>query len=286
MPKRKVAQNKRIYPLVAITYLSACRNYLALTLLHVRTGSHRVPEESADITVMSVELNIDHTSLCAKNMAVAVIYLLSLLLFWLPESAVSAIYTCVTNDGTSIFQDRPCPQKKPVKRAAKTPTHLPLGIHESWFELPGHTEGRAFCDRRGCECGSIERRHEGALAQAVADALFIDAGWHHYDTSYSDWLNTPSGSAKAYALREEMIEASCSVMISQQLLRDFAEDVAVQLKSKVLAAEERGFDVPEPCDQGVEQACDYYQSVELHRRLMSDAIALRISRATLSGATE
>jgi len=234
---------------------------------------------------MLVKLNTINPALRPKKLATLMMCMLSLLLFWLPESADSAIYACVTNEGTTIFQDRACPQKKPVERTVKAKTRLPLGIHESWFELPGHTEGRAFCDRRGCECGPIERKHSGSLAQAVADALYMDAGWHHYETSYDAWLNTSGSSAKAYEQRAQLIEASCSVMISQQLLREFAEGVAAELKSQVLSAEEKGFDIPDPCDQGVEQACYYYRSVELFNRLMADASALRIPRDTLSAAS-
>ena len=206
------------------------------------------------------------------------LYAMSLQLFWLPESADSAIYACVTAEETTVFQDRSCPQKKPASQIAKAPTRLPFGIHESWFELPGYAEGRPFCDRRGCECGSIEQKHDAGLLQAVADALYIDAGWHRYETSYAAWFNTPSGSAKAYNRQQEMIEASCSVMISQQLLRDFAEVVAVQLKARILEAEERGFDIAGPCDQGVELACEYYQYVEQYKRLIADAEALKIPR--------
>lgn len=254
--------------------------------MYVRTGSHRVPGKTADNTAMPVKLNTVHLNACLKKMAPMVVCAMSLLLFCLPESADSAIYACVTSDGTTKFQDRACQLEKPAKRVTKTKVRLPFGIHESWFKLPGHVEGRAFCDRGGCECGPIERKHEGSLAQAVADALYMDGGWHHYETTYNDWLNTPSTSAKAYDLRERMVEASCNVMISQQLLRDFAEDVAMQLKSIALVAEERGFDVEGPCDQGFEQACYYYQSTELYRRLIADARALKIPRDTLTIAPE
>jgi hypothetical protein len=162
---------------------------------------------------------------------------------------------------------------------------LPFGIHESWFELPGQAEGRAFCDRRSCECGPLERKHEGTLDQAVADALYIDGSWHRYDTSYALWLDTPNNSSNIYQRRADMIEAACTVMMSQQLLRDYADEVVAALRQNVLAAEERGFDVAEPCETGVATACEYYASVVLFRRMLDDARALQLSReAMITGA--
>ncbi|NND92581.1 MAG: hypothetical protein HKN42_17140, partial [Granulosicoccus sp.] len=159
---------------------------------------------------------------------------------------------------------------------------LPFGIHASWFEVPGQAEGRAFCDRRGCECGAVERRHEGSLSRAVADALYMDGGWHRYEMSYQMWLRTPTSSGENHERRTEMIEAACNVMMSQQLLREYAEEVASRLRQQMLAAEERGYDEPEPCEMGIQGACKYFDAVLLYRRLLADSRALTISREEIS----
>lgn len=231
---------------------------------------------------MLVKLNTVPAHSCRKKITAVVLFATSLLLLCVPESADSGIHACRTDDGTTVFQDRPCPLKKVAKRAVDIKAHHPLGIHESWFKRPGNVEERALCNRRACECGPIERRHEGSLAQAVADALFLDAGWHHFESSYQAWMDTPSHSSKSYDRRKELVEASCNVMISQQLLRDFADEVAKNLRADYLSAEEKGFDIPDPCDQGIELACYYYQRVKLHQQVKADARALKIPRETLT----
>jgi hypothetical protein len=110
----------------------------------------------------------------------------------------------------------------------------------------------------------------------------MDGGWHRYDTSYTAWLDTPTSSADIQVRRAEMIESACNVMMSQQLLREYATEVADALRQRVLAAEERGFDVPGPCDAGLADACEYYDAVLLYRRMLEDAKALSVPREVIT----
>ena len=75
-------------------------------------------------------------------------------------------------------------------------------------------------------------------------------------------------------------------MISQLLLRKYADEVRARLRQKVLVAEERGFDQPEPCQFGINEACSYLDAVQLYRRLLDDARALRTSRYDKIGEAE
>jgi len=95
-------------------------------------------------------------------------------------------------------------------------------------------------------------------------------------------MEAPTHSPTTQDLRDQMIEDACNVMISQQLLRKHANDVRARLRQKVLVAEERGFDYPEPCESNVEEACDYLDAVELYRRMLEDARALRVPRYVIS----
>ncbi len=179
-----------------------------------------------------------------------------------------------------VFQDRPCPidtdqRNESVRQQAPD---FPLSIHASWFEIPAQAEERAFCDRNACECGKLEKRHKGALAQAVADALYMDGSWHRYESSVDAWLQAPASSAKTFDLREQMIETTCNIMMAQTILRTYASDVVNGLKQRKRTAEERGFDVEGPCIQGIPDACEYLASIELYERLKTDATALQRKR--------
>ncbi|ASJ74384.1 DUF4124 domain-containing protein [Granulosicoccus antarcticus] len=203
--------------------------------------------------------------------------LLSLLLL-IPDVTQAAIYSCATSNGGRIFQDRPCPIVIQQKTPVKTQRLMPFGIHESWFELPQQAQGRAYCDRRRCECGELQRSFNGSLDQALADALYIDGGWHRYETSYKLWLAAPGSSKARHDYTRQMEDAACNVMISQQLLREYAEEVTERLRQKARLAEEYGFDQPEPCQDQIREACSYLDAVELLQRIQSDARALQIPR--------
>ena len=178
-----------------------------------------------------------------------------------------------------IYQDRPCPIEKQITADVQQAPQYPLAMHESWFELPEQAEERAFCDRRGCECGRFERKHQGNLATAVADALYLDGSWHRYESSYQAWLESPAGSAQGFDARDRMLEASCQIMMSQTLLRNHANDVVKVLAKQVRTAEERGFDVEQPCLDGIADACALYDAVQLFKQVKRDASALRMERA-------
>ncbi len=199
-----------------------------------------------------------------------------LLVMAYPNTVLPAIFACPSGD-IVVFQDRPCPiieKKKTVSREAPV---FPLSIHESWFDLPAQAVERAFCDRRSCECGRVVKRHQGSLAQAVADSLYMDGSWHRYESSLAAWLEA-SSSTQSYDLREQMLEATCNIMMAQVLLRNYADDVVSILKKRVRTAEERGFDIDTPCLQGIPDACAYLESVELFARLKTDAVALQRER--------
>jgi len=220
--------------------------------------------------------------LLARNLAG--LWALSLLLLSPVGDVSAAIHACTTADGSTIFQDRPCPRRVPVESNAMVSARAPLGIHDSWFVKPEQSQGRAFCDKRGCECEKHERSHNGSLTRAVADALYMDASWHRYEVSEALWQETPVNSSRRYDRRADLIEASCSVMMSQQLLKQFADPTLTELRNKAQEAEERGYDIPDVCDSGDMTACDYYDAAELFKRLSRDAHALQRSRSNLSSA--
>lgn len=210
---------------------------------------------------------------------------LSLLLLGVPNGVQATIYSCATSNGGVVFQDLPCPLTSRRDRPAPKKHQHPFQIHASWFEVPGQAEGRAYCDRRRCECGDMQRTLDRSLEQTVADALYMDGGWHRYETSYQLWLDAPASSASTHDLREQMVDAACNVMISQQILRKYADEVRARLHQKVLVAEERGFDQPEPCEADIKEACNYLNAVELYRRILSDAGALRSQRDVIANGT-
>lgn len=194
-----------------------------------------------------------------------------------PVTGSAAIYACLSG-GTTVFQDRPCEvHKQPETEPERAPDH-PLSIHESWFEIPERADDEAFCDRRGCECGRSQRKHQNALAQAVSNALFLDGSWHRYEASYEAWLAAPAGSTRKFETRNHMLDASCDVLMSQSLLRSFGDSVMKTLAKRARDAEEKGFDIEQPCLEGVAEACEYFDDVLLYSRLKQDAYALRQAR--------
>lgn len=199
----------------------------------------------------------------------------------MPGTAAAAIHACPDESGSVVYQDRPCAVKKSVVKAAEPVRRYPFNMHQSWFKIPDQAIERAYCDKRGCECGTLEQPHNGSLAQAVADSLYIDGRWHRYETSYLEWFESASDSAESHSSREAMLEASCEVMISQVLIRDYAKDVVATVKKHKNKAEERGFDIDEPCLQGIPSACRYLEYVKLYNRLILDATALKQARQSL-----
>lgn len=193
------------------------------------------------------------------------------------QNVHAAIFACQSGEAV-VYQDRPCPQQKSTASTKKSAYHFPLGMHESWFDLPPQAEDRAFCDRRGCECGQIERKHHDSLIRSVADALYLDGSWHRYEMAVDAWMESTGPTSANYDLRAQVLESACEIMMSQVLLRNYAQSSLQALKKRAQTAEERGFDVELPCAQGIEQACSYYESVQLLNRLRRDAAALSRER--------
>ena len=253
----------------------------------MRCESHVVLEICADIPAMCCEPEIQENKCLHGTLGNAVCGVLLLLSLWPSTPVSAAIFACPSANGDAvIYQDRPCPVAQPVATAKATVRQLPLGIHKSWFVMPEQADERAFCDRRGCECGRIERKHRGGLARAVADALYLDGSWQRYESAYQQWFDSPSTSTGGYLKREDMQNAACEIMMSQQLLRTFADSVIAELQKQVRLAREKGFDNPEPCERGEDQACALFQSVELYRQLVIDAQVLSHSRGALQASIE
>ncbi len=258
--------------------MAAHRYCRLLRLARVRTSSHGVDQEAADKPDMLRLSTKTPFQLYGQARHVLRLWALSLLLLGLPDGVQATIYSCSTGNGGIVFQDIPCPMTPRKNKPVPKKHRLPFDIHESWFELPGQAEGRAYCDRRRCECGDMQRKLDGSLDRAVADALYMDGGWHRYETSYQLWIDSPASAASTPDLRDQMVEDACNVMISQQLLRKYGNEVRSRLRQKVLVAEERGFDQPEPCNAGINEACSYLNAVKLYQHMLADARALKTSR--------
>lgn len=207
--------------------------------------------------------------------------------------AQAAINACRSDDGTTIYQDRPCPIRlaSPSPSRSRHTMRAPAGIHSTWFERPTLTDVRASCNGVGCECGSVTRTYENGLPQAVADALYLDGAWHRLETERSaaranDGARATQAGTQAgtrvgtHTTRgsETLQEAVCDVLMSQRTLRQHAEPVLAALRKKSRAAEANGFDQPEHCDSGNALACEYLDAVALYRRVLLDLQTLRSPR--------
>ena len=241
------------------------------------TGPHAAHPVSADKHRMSNLTASIHPAICHMSPSLASQLLLILLVSGYAGYGNSAIFACQSGNST-VYQDAPCQIRQAADATVKNAPEYPLGMHASWFELPEQANERAFCDSRGCECGLIERRHQSTIALTVADALYIDGSWHRYQSSYDKWLAAPASSAESYVHREEMLDASCHIMMSQLILKKYADDVMDRLEERVKTAEEHGFDSELPCEQDIAEACDYFKSTQLYARLQKDAAALRVPR--------
>lgn len=200
----------------------------------------------------------------------------SLLVITAVSAAHAAIYSCNSASGELIFQDRPCsthkaPQSTSVEK-------MPLGIHSSWFDKPVKTSGKAYCDKRSCECGVSERLHSGSLAQAVADALYLDTTWHHFNERHEHWVGLQPSSPAWQSSYRDMMVASCAILMAQKILLQFGNQVEKQLSLRALQAEARGFDEPGPCDLNIPGACQFYSDAQLYTQIKQDARALTAPR--------
>lgn len=197
----------------------------------------------------------------------------------LAAPASAAIYSCTSAAGITGFQDRPCAQPKPAARKLRTTVKKPPAeMHASWFARPAQAVGNAYCTQRGCECESLTRSFSNGMPLAIADALYLDGGWHRYDTSVVALQTSKPGSADNYQLREVVTEAACAVMMSQLTLKSFTYKTLASMRQSVHDAEDRGYDDPEACDGSDPVVCDYVAAVQLYRRILADIKALRPAR--------
>ena len=197
--------------------------------------------------------------------------------------AHAGIYACPAPGGGTIFQDRPCSEAAKTKNVnpPESRSDLPVfGLHDSWFERPMHASDRAFCDKRGCECAQLEDTFESGLAQAVADALYIDGNWHRYETGVDSWLNSRTSAAETYVMQLEVQDAACEVMMAQETIRMFANDVLRVLQRRADQAIASGYDDPSVCDGSSEKACTSYTHYELYKRMVLDLQALELERVS------
>lgn len=202
-----------------------------------------------------------------------------------PAPADAAIHACRTAGGAIQFQDRPCATASTATRGARAPAGVPgrahrpppLGIDPSWLEPPGGTAHAAICDARGCECGPSERTFHAGLGAAVAEALWLDGAWHRYEAA--------AAADAGGAVRAELEEAACDVLMSQATLLRHGERAMRDLARRAADARDLGRDTPEACDGFSETACGDYEALVLYRRARADAKALARPRgAVLAGA--
>lgn len=88
-----------------------------------------------------------------------------------------------------------------------------------------------------------------------------------------------------------MFEASCEIMISQEILRAFLESTLISMRKLALSAEERRFDQADICldDSGFhsqgekDEACRLHDDYMLYRRIQRDMCSLSVSRKRYGG---
>ena len=199
----------------------------------------------------------------------------------------SAVFTCPTDDGDVQFQDRPCEASVSAKTSPdRFRAHslagraLPAGIHASWFESPDGVAHEAHCDEDGCECGPLQRRFDSGLTLAVADAMYLDGAWHRYQSSLDKLLdaNKASNSVDESHFRAATEDAACEILMSQRILREFADSELRRLRRRAQDAEDLGRDDETSCDGFSEAACRDYEQLLMYRSISRDARALATPR--------
>lgn len=196
--------------------------------------------------------------------------------FLLPQNAYSTINACRLADGTVTFQDTACPviPKAKVKKAPKKAA-IPFGIEKTWFDMPAVVPDRAICTDSGCHCGMFSRKFKNGLPLAIADALYLDGSWHRLDSTIVQLQDESLSSIAQADLRKARDEAACNILMSQQVLRSFGDDVLRELRDKKRYAEDRGLDDPAECDAGDTLVCSYTDLIMVYERIQSDIKAMR-----------
>lgn len=198
-------------------------------------------------------------------------------LFLLPApTANAAIHACRLADGTVTFQDTACAvvPKAKAKKANKQPT-IPFGIEKTWFDTPPVVPDRAICTKTECHCGMYSRKFKGGLPIAIADALYLDGSWHRLDSTLLQLEDTSLNSIAKADLRKARDEAACNILMSQQILRTFGDEVLRELRDKKRYAEDRGLDNPADCDAGDNLVCSYTDLITVYERIQVDIRAMR-----------
>lgn len=220
--------------------------------------------------------------LCLENITHGYVVLVSALILALllpSQTAFGGIFSCPTADGSVTFQDTPCAvSKKPKKTEKKKVARVPFGIHESWFEKPEIVPDDAYCSEKGCQCDSYARDFDSGLALAIADALYLDGSWHRLTGKLSEFNNHYGSSADQQHLKLDVNEAACNILMSQKILKLYAEDVLKDLKRDKRYAENRGWDTYDECLDGNTTACDYADKTALYDRIQTDIKTLHASR--------
>jgi hypothetical protein len=214
---------------------------------------------------------------------------LTLSFFWVAVPAHAAIYACPAEGGGKIFQDRPCDETNPIEKTknnTSSPTandkrarpDLPEDMHESWFDRPPLATNHVWCDRSGCECGPLERTFAGGITQAVMDALYLDGGWHRYNTMTVKLKDTVKNSFEYQQLRVDIDVAACDIMMSQNILKRYGDRKLQQIRQAAVVAEQMGYADPTLCDAGQLEACRQLEAYELFELIRADLSALKVAR--------
>lgn len=211
--------------------------------------------------------------------------LLSLLLCF---PAQAAIFACPTESGGKIYQDRPCEEASKPKSATSTDSTtsdannsssaLPENMDESWFDRPELATNYVWCDRLGCECGTLDRTFQAGLKQAVADSLYLDGGWHRYSSMVGELQGTIKNSFEYQALRMKIDAAACDIMMSQNILKKYGKRKLKEIREDAEFALEKGFADPTLCDAGNEEACKHLDAYMKFEMIQHDLQTLRAPR--------
>lgn len=196
------------------------------------------------------------------------------------QTAFAGIFSCPTTDGSVTFQDTPCVvTKKPEQtKKKKRLARIPFGIHESWFERPQIVPDDAYCSKSGCQCDAYSRDFDSGLALAIADALYLDGSWHRLTGKLSEFNNHFGSAAEKQHLKLDVNEAACNILMSQKILKLYAEDALKDLKRDKRYAEDRGWDNYDDCLEGNTTACEYADKTALYDRIQIDIKNLHVSR--------
>jgi len=189
-----------------------------------------------------------------------------------PGIVRAGIHVCPVAGGADQYQDRPCEAPAPPGTDTPEPAapdtadrlvRAPAGIAPGWLARPERARYQAFCDRRGCECGSLERFFHDDLSIAVADALYIDGAWLRYESRVAA-MDAATSSMARFAAHAELDDAACDLLMSQRTLHLFVEPTLERLRH---------------------EASDDSDKASLYRRMRLDLEMLREPRPVRSVTT-